>query len=132
MELILILSYVLCIYLTRDSAALYALFVFCISGFIVGYQYDSLLFAIMYAPICYAKGKYVKLSGLYVVILQYAMAWDYYANPTTETILFMCYPYVSFALELVLILSIIKGAKNGVYIANFNRCDGFKSNTSRC
>lgn len=63
--------------------------------------------------------KVMRIPAFIVAIHQYIMAWDGFFWPTQETILYNTYPYVSFALNLLIIYTIAnKAGKDGVLTTN--------------
>lgn len=131
MELILIALYALCFLFLWNSATLLALVLFCFSGLIVGGDFDHLIFAVIYAPFCFHNSNKIKLAALSIIIFQYLMAWDYALYPLERTPLFKIYPYASFMLNLMLIISIIRGSKDGFYNADDCWYNDLKFNSSR-
>jgi len=126
MDLVLITLYLICFVKTLKGPALLALFLFAISINIVSYDYsymtdnnyDYIIFAVIYSSLCMLKDKYIKVCSLVMVIFYYIMAWDYYLNPTVETTLYQVYPFVTFMLNLSLMLTITRGVKDGFYNAD--------------
>ncbi len=127
-DLVLIFLYVSCFIRVKSAASFVALFLFAISVNVVSYDYsyitnnnyDYLIFCVIYSLLCLVKDKHIKLSVVAMVVFYYIMAWDYYLNPVTETMLYSIYPTVSFVLNLLLILTITitKGFKDGFYNAD--------------
>lgn len=121
MDLILLALYILSALKTKRGVAVYAFFLFAMSDVIIGHDYsyitdinyDYMIISVMYMSLCLTKDRYIKLSALAIVINQYIMAWDYYLNPTTETVMYQLYPLITIMLNLALLLTITRGLKDG-------------------
>lgn len=126
-DLVLIFLYVLCFIRVKSATSFVALFLFAVSINVVSYDYsyitnsnyDYLIFCVIYSLLCLVKDKYIKLSALAMVVFYYIMSWDYYLNPTTETMLYNVYPYVTIMLNLTLMLTITRGLQDGFYNADY-------------
>ena len=138
MDIVLILLYSICFIKTWKGSALLALFLFAISINIVSYDYsfitdknyDYIIISVIYMSLCLTKDRCVNIAAVSIVIFQYIMAWDYYINPAHETWLFSVYPFVSFMLNLALMLAITRGLKDGFYNADYCWYNDLKFNTT--
>lgn len=113
LDLLLIGVYALAMLVTRNRVATYASVLFILSyvvsssGFIVGMSY-FILNCFMYGILSYLTKGVTSVISFIIVIFQYIMSWDIFLYPTTNTALYYAYPIVTFALNALLIFSILK------------------------
>ena len=111
-DLSFVAMYLLCMFLVRSRLAVYASLAFVASIMVYGMveqpYMPHVISALIYCGLALACKPPVSKAAFLIVLFQYIMAWDAFLFSQFETILYMSYPYISSALNLALLYSLMK------------------------
>ena len=133
MELSLFISYFLVAFIFTTRVNIIALVSF-FAMFLVFYidikpYMLHALYAVILYPLCFlANDKITKITSFVFIVFQYRMVLDCVYNPFVATELYYQYPYISFSLHLLIILSLInRGLMDGINNTLFTRVNYYFS-----